>query len=154
TGAFRNGAAVVSPRSGNTLIMVSAMPGRAAIDSFGTNSPFAAALAGRIGEPKEMEGVLKLVTIDVQAMTHQDQKPDRQFTQLNELVYLNEDAPGARAINDENKRNNAVIAAVDRSTSTRKIYSITPSNFASSPDQPLPTRGPGPTTALAAFMAA
>lgn len=141
-GPFGSGAAIVPARSKNTLIMFSAAPNQPAIDGNGTNSPFAEALANRIGDPDDVETVLKRVAVDVSRATKNAQKPDRQSTQLNEFVYLNVQAPEARSISQEYNRNNLVIAEASQQQSPRKFYSISGrgDEMAMSPRQPYANR--------------
>jgi formylglycine-generating enzyme required for sulfatase activity len=83
----------VSVVGSNTLIVYATVPGEAASDGTGRNSPFTASLLKHMETPGlEIELMFKRVTADVLQATHGKQQPERLSRLQNELILLPEKA--------------------------------------------------------------
>jgi WD40 repeat protein len=108
------GAARVDGRSGNTFIVLSAAPGKVALDGAGDNSPFAAALARHIMTPDiEVQEMLTRVTGDVLQITKGKQRPERS-SQLSQAFYFNPQRSEVKAYEEELKRQRAIYREAER----------------------------------------
>jgi WD40 repeat protein/uncharacterized caspase-like protein len=151
----RGGAAPLPPRRGDTLIVFSAEPGKTALDGSGELSPFAESLGRHIGTANvEIESMLKRVSAEVLASTHEFQRPER-LSQLTHDFYFRRDAGAALAYEEEIRRLNDRIEELQReATVHRKRLMIIAANDGATPKSVrsvpmpnaprVPTRGAGP----------
>jgi WD40 repeat protein len=120
------GAARVADRSGNTFIVLSAAPGKEALDGPGNNSPFAEALASRIATPDiEVQEMLTLVAGDVMESTNRQQRPDRS-SQLSQRFYFKAQDSDKKAYEEKAKQYRAAAREVERQPAQSTQYKIGP----------------------------
>ena len=87
------GLAVMDAPSGS-LIAYSAAPGQAATDGAGDNSPYTAALAGRLAEPGlKLEDVFKRVRVQVEQATGGEQTPWENSSLRGDFYFVARGAP-------------------------------------------------------------